>query len=117
MESQNLNYNPLEQEIDKYCGHIRHLAEQSEDNTIDLVMILRKVEELHREIRETMLESSLPDTRHHLYLLLKHLEETGGWPYIPRIKLGYFCQRLLASYELESQLLAEKSTEKSTGIE
>ena len=108
MESQNLNHNPLTEEIEKYCQQIRNLAEESEGNILELVLILRKVEEMHREIREKMLEPCLPDTRHRLYLLLKNLEETGGWPYIPRMRLTDLCQHLLLSSESESQSPAEK---------
>lgn len=102
MENQSLNHNLLEEEIEKNCQQIWHLAEESEGNSLDLVLILRKVEEMHREIREKMLEPSLPDTRHRLYILLKNLEETGGWPYIPRMRLKDLCQHLLPK--------AEKST-------
>jgi hypothetical protein len=43
-----------------------------------------------------MFEPALPDTRHRLYLLLKHLEEVGGWPYIERMKIKDMCQTLLS---------------------
>lgn len=42
---------------------------------------------LHREIRVDMFEPILPNTRKDLYSLLKDIEESGGWPYIERMKL------------------------------
>lgn len=103
MESQNFNHNSLEEEITKICQEIWHLAEKSGENISDLVIILRHLEQLHREIREQMLEPSLPDTRHRLYLLLRHLEETGGWPYIPRMRLKELCQRLEINHQSQSE--------------
>ena len=56
--------------------------------------LLRTLEDLHRRIQEQIFQPSLPDTRKNLYDLLREIEETGGWPYIERMKL----QALLANF-------------------
>jgi hypothetical protein len=44
-----------------------------------------------------MFEPSLPNTRKDLYGLLRDIEETGGWPYIERMKLQMLMEKLLIS--------------------
>jgi hypothetical protein len=34
-----------------------------------------------------LFQASLPDNRQALYALLKDIEESGGWPYVERLKL------------------------------
>lgn len=89
----------IENEVKSLVAQIQALAEKSQDNIFDLLLILRELEATHRHIRLEMFEPVLPDTRHHLYLLLKHLEEVGGWPYIERMKIKDLCQTLLSQEE------------------
>lgn len=63
------------------------LAKRYEGDCLSLLSLLRTIEALHREIREEMFQPTLPDSRRNLYTLLKEIEETGGWPYIERLKL------------------------------
>ncbi|MBL1208737.1 hypothetical protein [Geminocystis sp. GBBB08] len=86
----------IENELKKLVSDMGNLAEKSQDNIFDVLLILRELELLHRNIREKMLEPNLPDTRHRLYLLLKHIEEVGGWPYIERMRVKDICQQLLS---------------------
>lgn len=90
------NSSSIENEVKRLVKEIECLAENSQDNIFDLLLILRELESAHRHIRLEMFEPVLPDTRHHLYLLLKHLEEMGGWPYIERMKIKDLCQTLLS---------------------
>lgn len=53
-----------------------------------LLSLLRQLEDLHRDIRETLFQESLPTNRQHLYYLLRDIEINGGWPYIKRMKLA-----------------------------
>lgn len=53
-----------------------------------LLALLRQLEELHRDIRETLFQEALPTNRQHLYRLLRDIEVNGGWPYIQRMKLA-----------------------------
>lgn len=56
-------------------------------DTLALLQLLRRLEALHREIREGLFQESLPDNRQALYSLVKDIEAEGGWPYINRMKL------------------------------
>jgi len=90
------NSSSIENEVKKLVTEIQTIAENSQENIFDLLLILRALESLHSHIRQEMFEPALPDTRHRLYLLLKHLEEVGGWPYIERMKIKDMCQTLLS---------------------
>ncbi|HZG40198.1 MAG TPA: hypothetical protein VEZ50_16090 [Nodosilinea sp.] len=61
--------------------------------SLDLLALLRLLEQQHRDICETLFRDALPDNRQHLYALLRDIEVSGGWPYIQRMKL----QALLAN--------------------
>lgn len=70
------------------------LAQQYQGDCKALLALLRDLERLHRKIREEMFQESLPNTRGELYQLLREIEETGGWPYIERMKLHAFLVHL-----------------------
>lgn len=91
----------LAEQIDQHNSQIIALANQCEGDDQLLLFILRKLEFLHREIREGLFQNSLPNNRQKLYFLLKEIEEEGGWPYIERMKL----------YELLANLSDEAVTE------
>ena len=103
MTSQEPTNYALKQELQEIGQRIWHLAEKYQNQTLELLLILRTIESVHSDIREQMFVSSLPDTRHRLYILLRHLEEEGGWPYIPRMRIKDIFQKL----ELENQSSAE----------
>ncbi|HIK38655.1 MAG TPA: hypothetical protein IGQ44_11780 [Geminocystis sp. M7585_C2015_104] len=91
----NTSQTTLQQEIEKLTQQIWQLAYQYKYDIFAVLLVLRELEKLHRKIREEMFEPSLPDTRHQLYLLLKHIDEVGGWPYIERMKLREICKNIL----------------------
>ncbi|WP_124972911.1 hypothetical protein [Aphanothece sacrum] len=74
--------------------NVNSLAHQCEGDSQKLLALLRILETLHREIRSDMFEPSLPNTRNSLYEILREIEETGGWPYIERMKLQTLIQCL-----------------------
>jgi hypothetical protein len=63
------------------------LAVDHQQQTDELLAILRTLEELHRHIREDFFQPALPQSRHSLYSLLMEIESQGGWPYIERMRL------------------------------
>jgi hypothetical protein len=81
----------------KTADEILALAKQHRQDTLFLLSLLRNLEEVHRQIRTEMFELSLPKTRNDLYQLVKDIEESGGWPYIERMKL----RELLKNIELD----------------
>lgn len=66
---------------------VKLAAQKRDKNCEALLALLRQLEELHRDIRETLFQESLPTNRQRLYKLLRDIEVNGGWPYIQRMKL------------------------------
>lgn len=97
------NYSAIEPKIKELAKQIWDIAEESQENLFAILLILRELETLHRNIRQEMFEPVLPDTRHRLYLLLRHLEEVGGWPYIERMRLKDICAKLILSENNSAQ--------------
>ncbi|MEM9215788.1 MAG: hypothetical protein AAGD25_15785 [Cyanobacteria bacterium P01_F01_bin.150] len=75
----------------------RAIAETCDGDTLALLALLRTLEEVHVQIRDELFQPSLPDNRQKLYALLRDIEQDGGWPYIPRMKL----KQLMANFEEE----------------
>jgi hypothetical protein len=59
-----------------------------------LLELLRQLEQLHRTLQDGPFRSSLPADRNALFALLQRMEESGGWPYIPRLQLRTFMDLL-----------------------
>lgn len=66
---------------------LRLVANHYQGDCLALLELLRTLEQLHREICETLFLESLPSNRQALYNLLRDIETSGGWPYIQRLKL------------------------------
>ncbi len=77
----------LETELQAITTDIRQMAHRHRSNSRALLALLRALEQTHREIQENLFQVSLPDNRQELYALLRDIEETGGWPYIERMRL------------------------------
>lgn len=82
---------------------IQHMADQQQGNCVTLLALLRTLEKLHQQIRETLFREALPTNRQALYNLLKDIEANGGWPYIQRMKLIEFLTALEADLVLDSE--------------
>jgi hypothetical protein len=91
---------PLQPSIEAIVQSIRSEALKSKNDTTELLSLLRVLEDLHRKIRDDYFLKALPDNRQALYSLLRNIEQNGGWPYIPRIKLKKFLAELENSQEL-----------------
>ena len=86
--------------LEEIVIRVNNASTQCEDDPHRYLELLRTLEQLHQEIRVNLFEPSLPNTRNDLYDLLLDIEETGGWPYIGRMKLQAFLEHL--SSEIES---------------
>jgi hypothetical protein len=75
------------------CDLVWERAKELEGNSIELLSLLRLLEALHRQIRTELFESTLPDRRNDLYSLVRDIADSGGWPYIERMRL----ERLLVN--------------------
>lgn len=106
---QRLDTASTESAIAKPLETVWNAALEAQNNPIQLLKILRELEKLHQEIRDTLFQESLPDNRQALYVLLKDIENSGGWPYIYRTKLRELIDRL-SQEDLERLLPGEPPT-------
>lgn len=104
-DAQDWDRHGLNQKLQEVTTLIKALAQEQQGNTQGLLLLLRAIEQLHREIREELFEPSLPNTRKDVYSLLRDIEESGGWPYIERMRLKEVMNCLLTdlSEKLEKQ--------------
>jgi hypothetical protein len=84
---------------------IQALADEMEGQPEALLLLLRRLEELHRNIQDGPFRASLPADRSALFNLLQGMEKSGGWPYIPRLQLRTFMD-LLQNGDADSALAA-----------
>ncbi|MGB3668579.1 MAG: hypothetical protein WA783_07360 [Phormidesmis sp.] len=82
MASQNLPSN-----LSELIQVVRTTAQQKEGDCLALLELLRLLDTLHFEIRDTLFREALPNNRQRLYQLLRDIEQEGGWPYINRMQL------------------------------
>jgi hypothetical protein len=78
----------------------RTVAQTQQGRSLELLALLRVLEGLHQEIRDSFFQEALPDNRQALYALLRDIELSGGWPYIHRMKLQALLVNLLSESEL-----------------
>lgn len=83
---------------------VQAATQTCQDDVIAILTLLRKLEDLHREIRDGIFQDSLPDNRQKLYALLKDMESQGGWPYIERMRLQAFLENLSEELGYENQV-------------
>ena len=116
----------LSTELQAIATAVRALAQSCQGDSLALVALLRRLEELHREIRDGLFQASLPDNRQALYKLLKDIETEGGWPYIERMKLQSLLTNLSAepvgetsddSRVMEDNLLPKANTSTTANME
>ena len=85
--SKDLEVEQLQVKLQAITADIHSLANSHQGNSLAILALLRALEHSHREIRENLFQKVLPDNRQELYALLRNIEESGGWPYIQRMKL------------------------------
>jgi small-conductance mechanosensitive channel len=83
-----------QQRLDALLAELSSLSQELANQPEALVNLLRQLEQLHRQIQDGPLRGSLPTDRHRLFALLQNLEQSGGWPYIPRPQLHNFLRQL-----------------------
>ena len=66
------------------------LASEVDGEPEALLLLLRRLEDLHRTIQDGPFRASMPADRGELFNLLQSMEKSGGWPYIPRLQLKTF---------------------------
>jgi len=81
-------------EFHQALSAIQTIAVRQRTDPQGLLLVLRELEALHRQICEEMLMPALPNTRHELFALLQNVEANGGWPYIYRVRLQDLLHKL-----------------------
>ncbi|CEJ48424.1 hypothetical protein [Umezakia ovalisporum] len=84
----------LSEQLQAIATAVYDIASLSQGDPIALLALLRHLEQLHRDIRDSAFQESLPDNRQKLYSLLRDIESQGGWPYIERMRLQTFLATL-----------------------
>lgn len=84
----------LEERISIHLDALAELAAGLEGQPEALLILLRRLEQLHRTIQDGAFRASLPEDRNALFRLLSEMESSGGWPYIPRLQLRTFLDLL-----------------------
>lgn len=84
----------LELVLQAVSDTVQKLAIDCRGDSLKLLAILRTLESLHQELRDTLFQEALPDNRQALYQLLKDIEASGGWPYIHRMRLQSLLRNL-----------------------
>ncbi|MBE9210470.1 hypothetical protein IQ244_29010 [Nostoc sp. LEGE 06077] len=82
------------EQLEKIAVAVNDVARDCQGDPLALLTLLRRLEFLHRAIRDGAFQDSLPDNRRQLYSLLKDIESEGGWPYIERMRLRAFLGNL-----------------------
>jgi hypothetical protein len=90
-------------QLEQIVEQIQEIADRDRSDPLALLLLLRTLENIHREIQQGYFQSALPNSRQSLFALLRDIEENGGWPYIQRWKL----QELLANLPESEQLRSE----------
>ena len=70
-----------------WCQKGEQLSSEAGGDPKEILRLLRELEQMHRRLQEGAFRASLPSSRQQLYALLQSMEQSGGWPYIPRLQL------------------------------
>jgi hypothetical protein len=80
--------------LQKWIMDGQALAAVAGGDPLQLLQLLRSIEQLHRDLQDGPFRASLPSDRRGLHDLLQSMERSGGWPYIPRLQLKTFMELL-----------------------
>ena len=83
-----------QQRLSQLLEELTQLAAELDNQPEALLTLLRQLEQLHRTVQDGAFRSSLPADRGQLFNLLRAMEQSGGWPYIPRLQLRTFMDLL-----------------------
>ena len=85
---------PWVERLERWSRDARALADEAGHDPQQLLLLLRSIEQLHRDLQDGPFRASLPSDRRGLHDLLQSMERSGGWPYIPRLQLKTFMELL-----------------------
>jgi hypothetical protein len=82
-----LENNSENKSIEALTAQIKCLAIQAQNDPLELLNILRVLEQLHSDVCNDLFQPALPNSRHALFDILRDIETKGGWPHIYRRNL------------------------------
>jgi hypothetical protein len=85
---------PWVERLERWSREGQQLAAEAGLDPQQLLLLLRSIEQLHRDLQDGPFRASLPSDRRGLHDLLQSMERSGGWPYIPRLQLKTFMELL-----------------------
>jgi len=94
-KSKSFDSDHLPYKLQEIADSIHQYSTLCQGDILEILALLRQLEQLHREIRDGIFQESLPSNRQALYSLLKDIEAEGGWPYIERMRI----QALMSNLE------------------
>lgn len=83
----NSSRSDLPADLTELVQSVHTMAQSRAGNALALLELLRLMDELHYEVRDTLFHEALPNGRQQLYQLLRDIEQNGGWPHIKRMRL------------------------------
>lgn len=112
-DPQETQYQTLRSRVDDLLGHLHSLAQTYADDPQALLILLRLIEQTHTEIREGLFLAAIPNDRHAFQALMRAIEASGGWPYIPRMRLQAFLAACEAQSEASSPVNREQEGDRA----
>jgi hypothetical protein len=97
---------PVDPRAEAALASLGALAQELQGQPEVLLALLRRLEQLHRDIQDGPFRASLPEDRNRLFALLAEMERSGGWPYIPRLQLRTFLDLLQREEKPDDSLAA-----------
>ncbi|NEO85794.1 MAG: hypothetical protein F6J87_16310 [Spirulina sp. SIO3F2] len=104
-QAQPTTHSDLSSQLTDLEHQILSIAQTQANDCLEILALLRLLNQLHQQIRDELFYPALPDNRHGLAQVLRNIEETGGWPSIERVRL----QAFLANLEWQSPSAPEQS--------
>lgn len=89
-DPQETQYPDLRSQTCDLLDRLQALAQTYAHDPQALLLLLRLIEQTHTEIRENLFQAAIPNDRHAFQALMRTIETSGGWPYIPRMRLQAF---------------------------
>lgn len=101
----------VQAEFAEISASIQELAQSYRGDCLALLHLLRLLEALHRDIRDTLFQEALPSNRQALHSLLRDIEAQGGWPYIYRMRLQALMSNMLMDAEINYSVDSDHSSD------
>ncbi|AGY57015.1 hypothetical protein [Gloeobacter kilaueensis] len=88
---------PIPNDLQPILDALVDAADKRTGDAIELLKMLRFLENLHLWLRDNYYMEALPTNRQELFDLLMQMEQQGNWPHLPRTQLRTLIGRLIQS--------------------